>query len=349
MIAAPRPPARGVASPADATAAASPDRPLPAARRPGPAGVLIVDKPTGVTSHDVIDVVRRRLREKAAGHLGTLDPMASGLLAVALGAATRCVPVWQRGEKTYEASLRLGVETDTQDTSGEVRAVRPVAATEADLRAAAASQVGERMQVPPMVSAVRVGGERLYRLARRGVEVERAPRPIHVRSWHWLEFDLPRARFRVCCSSGTYVRTLAHDLGASLGCGAALESLRRLSSEPFDLTRCVTVRDLYVLPPEAVWERAGIPLDDALGSLPALTLDETEVRAIGYGAAIALDRERAAAAPLAAGPRSLVLRDGAGRALALGEARPDAAGAGFLAHPQVVFPWAVREGRPSAP
>ena len=328
-----------------AGAAAEPTR----ERRSGvPAGVLIVDKSSGVTSHDVIDVVRRRFHERSAGHLGTLDPMASGLLAVALGAATRCAPVWQRGDKTYLGTLRLGIETRTQDLSGEVVAERPVEVTEADVRAAAVPLVGDLLQVPPMVSAVRVGGERLYRLARRGVMVEREPRAVRVLSWEWLAFDLPLATFRVRCSGGTYVRTLAHDLGASLGCGAALASLRRLASEPFDLARCVTIRDLHELPPESAWARAGIPLDEALRTLPALLLEAPEVRAVGYGTAIPLDPARAAALPLGAGPRSVVFRDAAGRALALGEASA-AGAAGACARPHVVFPWAVREGRVPAP
>ena len=174
------------------TVALAPIQAAPARTGPGRHGVLIVDKPNGVTSHDVIDVVRRRLHERGAGHVGTLDPMATGLLAVAVGAATRCVPVWQHGAKTYVGTLRLGIETDTQDMSGTIVAERAVTATEPMLRAWAAARVGEGMQVPPMVSAVRVGGERLYRLARRGLVVERKPRPITVHAWEWLAFDLPQ-------------------------------------------------------------------------------------------------------------------------------------------------------------
>ncbi len=316
---------------------------IPASRSLEVSGILIVDKPTGVTSHDVIDVVRRRFREKGAGHLGTLDPAASGLLAVALGAATRCIPVWQGGEKTYEATLKLGVTTSTQDTTGEVIAERLVAVSEAQLHAASSHFEGDLMQVPPMVSALKVGGERLYRLARRGITVEREPRPVHVAAWEWLGFDLPLATFRVRCSGGTYVRTLAHDLGERLGTGAALHALRRMRSAPFDLTRSVTVRELYELDPEVAWAQAGIPLDRALETLPALVLDDAGVRAIGHGSVIELDASSGHSLPVDGGPRSIVFRDAAGHALALGDVRAD--GATLRARPHVVFPWAVREGR----
>jgi tRNA pseudouridine55 synthase len=315
---------------------------------PAVTGVLIVDKPIGVTSHDVVDVVRRRFREKAAGHLGTLDPGATGLLAVALGAATRCVPVWQGGEKTYEAVVRLGVATTTQDMSGEVVGEWPVTVTEADVRAAALELVGDIMQVPPMVSAVRVGGERLYRLARRGITVDRAARAVRVVTWEWLGFDLPLVTFRVRCSGGTYVRTLANDLGVRLGCGAALAALRRLASKPFDLARSVSLRDLNEQSREEAWARAGIPLDDALLVLPSLVLDAAESRTIGFGRPVQLDAARAAALPLGKGPRSVAFRDVRGHALALGEARPESGTELASARPNVVFPWAVCEGSPES-
>lgn len=316
--------------------------PAPGGRERG--GVLVVDKPRGVTSHDVVDVVRRRFRERAIGHLGTLDPGASGLLALAIGPATRCVPVWQGGEKTYEAVIRLGVVTDTQDTSGEVLETREVAVTPEDLRAASRAFEGDQLQVPPMVSAIRVRGERLYRLARRGITVERTPRPIHVAEWRWTGFALPSASCVIRCSGGTYVRTLAHDLGARLGCGAALESLRRVRSAPFDLALSIDVRGLHELTPDAAWERAGIPLDRALDVLPDVTLDAAEATALGYGAAVALAPDRATDLPLDAGPRSIVLRDAAGHALALGDVVAGADGA-RLVRPHVVFPWAARQGR----
>src|SRR5258706_301917 len=222
--------------------------PVPGRRDPAVAewsGLLAMDKPVGVTSHDVVDLVRRRLRAKGAGHLGTLDPGASGLLMIALGAATRCSTVWQGGEKTYEATIRFGVTTSTQDLQGEVEIERPTdALNEPAVRDASAAFTGGLLQVPPMMSALKVGGQRLYRLARRGETVEREARPIRVAEWTWLSFQLPQARCRIRCSGGTYRRTLAHDLGEGLGTGAALRALRRLRSEPFDLERASRLRDL---------------------------------------------------------------------------------------------------------
>jgi tRNA pseudouridine55 synthase len=309
-------------------------------------GLLAVDKPVGVTSHDVVEVVRRRLQAPGAGHLGTLDPGASGLLLVAVGAATRCTPVWQGGLKTYEASLRLGVVTSTQDLQGEVLEVRPVEVDEAALRAASAAFVGDLDQVPPMVSALKVGGQRLHRLARRGVTVDRAARRVRVESWEWLEVTLPEARFRVRCSSGTYVRTLAHDLGARLGPGAALASLRRLRSEPFGLERSVPLREVSTLGPEEAWARAGMDLGAALALvLPSVTLDAAAAEAIGYGRRPEVAPD---AAPLGAGPRSVVFRDPSGRALALGGLEPGAPGDRAVACAHVVFPWTRREGPATA-
>ncbi|MBI3538979.1 MAG: tRNA pseudouridine(55) synthase TruB [Candidatus Eisenbacteria bacterium] len=302
-----------------------------------------MDKPVGMTSHDVVVRVRRALASPGAGHLGTLDPGASGLLIVALGAATRAIPVWQGGEKTYEATLRLGVTTRTQDLDGEVIAERPVDVSEARVREAARAFVGAIDQVPPMVSAVRVGGRRLHDLARRGIEVERAPRPITVASWEWLGFALPEATFRVRCSAGTYVRTLAHDLGAALGTGAALASLRRTRSEPFGLEQALPLAELERLAPAESLARAGTPLDRALAILPAIALDAAAAEAIGRGGRPSLADP--ADAPVGAGPRSVVLRDPTGRALALCELRAHPAGTGVIACPHVVFPWAVREGR----
>jgi tRNA pseudouridine55 synthase len=306
-------------------------------------GLLGIDKPPGVTSHDVVVRVRRRLSSPGAGHLGTLDPDASGLLVVALGAATRAIQVWQGGEKTYEATLRLGVITRSQDLTGEVIEERPVTVNEARIRAASRTLVGDIDQVPPMVSALKVGGQRLHALARRGIEVDRVPRRVHVSAWEWFGFALPEATFRVRCSAGTYVRTLAHDLGLLLGTGAAIRSLRRLRSEPFDLARAVTLRELDERPAEEVLRRAGTPLDLALAMLPGVTLDTAAAAAVGAGGRPSLE---AADAPIAAGSRSVAFRGAAGEVLALGELRADPDRPGrVLACPQVVFPWAVRGAR----
>ena len=312
---------------------------------PGPQfhGLVCLDKPVGPTSHDVVVHVRRRLLSPGAGHLGTLDPSASGLLVVALGAATRALPVWQGGEKTYEATLTLGVVTRSQDLAGEVIERRAVKVDEAQLKTAALAFTGEISQVPPMVSALKVGGERLHALARRGIEVSRAPRRVVVSSWEWLDFKLPEATFRVRCSSGTYVRTLVHDLGAALGSGAALGALRRLRSEPFSIEQAITLADLDRSTQEEALAKAGIPLDRALDVLPAVTLDAEAAAVVGAGGRPSVSP---GASPVAGGPRSVVFRDVAGAALALGELSSDPTDPSrMLACPRVVFPWAVRSGR----
>jgi tRNA pseudouridine55 synthase len=307
-------------------------------------GLLRVDKPTGVTSHDVVDRARRHLRVKSAGHLGTLDPGACGLLVLVLGAATRCAQVWQTGRKTYEATVRFGVVTSTQDLQGEVLEQREVTLDERQVREAAAGFTGEIEQVPPMVSALKVGGQRLHQLARRGEVVERQPRHVTVYSWEWLGFALPEASFRVVVSGGTYVRTLAHDLGARLGPGGALKSLRRLRSEPFGLEGAIGLRDLESAPPHEVFARAGVPLGDALRGLPVVALDVAGAAELGFGRRPTVEP---GTAPLAAGPRSVAFFGPDGVPLALGELEPDPARPGAaLACPHVVFPWAVRQGRP---
>ncbi len=308
-----------------------------AARETAWAGLLPVDKPVGPTSHDVVARARRALGTRAIGHLGTLDPGASGLLVLMVGAATRCAFVWQHGRKTYEGVARFGLETDSQDTSGRVLATSDARPTEAAVREAARTLTGEILQVPPMVSALKVGGERLHAIARRGETVERAPRPITVHAWEWLAFDAGEARFRVNCSGGTYVRTLVHDLGRALGCGAALAALRRVASAPFAVDGACGWDDLAAERRDATLARFGIPIDRALDVLPGLTLDAMGAEAIGHGRGVAV-------APSAEPGATLVLRDAAGRALALADVRAGANGAP-QAQPRVVFPWAVREGR----
>ena len=317
---------------------------MPGEPREAWSGLLRVDKPTGLTSHDVVDRVRRRLRLKSAGHLGTLDPGASGLLVLVLGAATRCAQVWQTGLKTYEATVRFGVVTSTQDLQGKVLEQREVTLDERQVRAAAVLFTGELEQVPPMVSALKVGGQRLHRLARRGEVVEREPRRVTVHSWEWLDFALPEASFRVVVSGGTYVRTLAHDLGARLGPGGALKSLRRLRSEPFGLEGAIGLHDLDSATPEEVFALAGVPLAEALRVLPFVALDAAGAAELGFGRRPTVEP---GTAPMCAGPRSVVFSGPGGEPLALGELEPDPARPGAaLACPRVVFPWAVRQGRP---
>jgi tRNA pseudouridine55 synthase len=303
-------------------------------------GLLPVDKPTGMTSHDVVARARRRLRMRAVGHLGTLDPGASGLLVLVLGAATRCALVWQGGRKTYAGTARFGITTDSQDLDGSVLTRSDARPTESELRATANTMLGELSQVPPMVSALKVHGERLHALARRGVTVEREPRLVRVDAWRWGAITADEATFEVDCSGGTYVRTLVHDLGQQLGCGATLAALRRTRSEPFSLLQACPLAALDAAEPAALLAQHGVALDAALEVLPALVVDAAQAAAIGQGQG---PRVAAGPAPLAAGPRSVVFRDADGRALALGELRAE--GDGVRARPAVVFPWAVTTGQ----
>jgi tRNA pseudouridine55 synthase len=237
---------------------------------------------------------------------------------------------------------------------GEILERKTVDVEAEALRQASRTLLGVTAQIPPMVSALKQGGQRLYRLARRGVVVDREPRRIEVMEWEWLDFKLPEASFRIRCSSGTYVRTLVHDLGTRLGTGAALQSLRRLRSEPFGLEKAVSLRELGELVPEAVWARGGIALSDALAHVPSVRLDPHAASGVGHGATARVSRHTLGSEDqddgrlaVSGGPRSVVLRDVAGAVLALGELKPDPEDEEYLlACPHVVFPWAVRVGRP---
>jgi tRNA pseudouridine55 synthase len=197
-------------------------------------GALLIDKPAGPTSHDVVDAIRRSFQIKKAGHCGTLDPNATGLLVIVLGRATKLSERLMSDDKVYEGSARLGETTDSYDAAGELTTSSPVPPLTLDqLNEAAASFTGDQLQLPPMVSAVKKDGVPLYKLARKGIEVERRERMIHIYTFRFTEYHEPIGRFRVACTKGTYVRTLVHDLGQKLGCGAHLAGLRRISSGKF--------------------------------------------------------------------------------------------------------------------
>lgn len=194
-------------------------------------GALLVDKPAGPTSHDLVDRVRRQFGLKKVGHAGTLDPNATGLLILLLGRGTKLSDKLMSADKAYEGTIKFGESTNSFDADGEVTATAPVPPlTVGQLNTAAAPFVGDLMQAPPMVSAAKVGGVPLYKLARKGVEVERKPRLIHIYSFRFSAYEPPLGTFRVACTKGTYVRSLAHELGQRLGCGAHLASLRRTAS-----------------------------------------------------------------------------------------------------------------------
>ena len=208
-------------------------------------GILLVDKPAGPTSHDIVHRIRRHFRLKKVGHGGTLDPQATGLLVILVGRGTRLAGLFMSSDKTYEGTLRLGIATDSHDAAGTVvRESDPSAVTREALEAEMAKFKGDIFQTPPMVSAIKLAGVPLYKLARRGEDVERKPRLIHIYEFPLLDFAPPRATFRLRCTKGTYVRTICHDIGETLGCGAHLEQLRRTQSGDFDVKDAITMAAL---------------------------------------------------------------------------------------------------------
>lgn len=245
-------------------------------------GILLTDKPAGPSSFDVVRRVRKALKVRKAGHAGTLDPFATGLLLLCLGEATKLVPFLMPEPKTYRAVAKLGEETDTQDPTGEVTVRSDRLPGPEEIYAAAARFVGEIEQTPPMYSALHHQGERLYRLARRGETVQVKPRQVTIYELQVEEVALPLVTLTVTCSQGTYIRTLAADLGRALGCGAHLAALRRLAVGPFRVEQALAL--------EAVEERAGeelysriIPLGDCLPGLKALEVGPEEARFLRQG------------------------------------------------------------------
>jgi tRNA pseudouridine55 synthase len=236
-------------------------------------GLLLVDKPSGITSHDVVDVVRRSLGTRKVGHAGTLDPMATGLLLIGVGRATRLLRFLGDLPKTYEGTLRLGIETTTLDADGDIVRETAVDVTEAQVTEAMRSLVGESLQRPPAFSAVKIGGRKLYEAARAGERLEAEPRPIRVDGFDLLSFDPPAVTFRATCSGGTYVRVLAADVGAALSCGAHLAALRRTSIGPYAVDDAVA--------PDGVGEP--LPIEAAVGHLPRIDLHPDEAAAASHG------------------------------------------------------------------
>ncbi|MDX1511488.1 MAG: tRNA pseudouridine(55) synthase TruB [Nitriliruptorales bacterium] len=247
----------------------------------------MVDKPSGLTSHDVVGRVRRAAGQHRVGHTGTLDPMATGVLVLCLGRATRLVRFLQDSPKTYAATAVLGIETDSQDADGEVVATADTPVPEEEVEAALAAMVGDLQQVPPMVSAVRVGGERLHEVARRGETVDRDPREVTIHELEVTGHDPgpPQAvSFVVTCSPGTYVRTLAHDAGQALGVGAHLSALRRTRNARWSVDEAVA---LDVLKDRAAVEEHLVPAQVALGRvLPSVEVEVETARGLVHGGAL---------------------------------------------------------------
>ena len=244
-------------------------------------GVVVVDKPAGITSHDAVDRVRKLLGEKKAGHTGTLDPMATGVLPVCVGEATKLASFLAGDDKTYEVTMRLGVRTDTLDMTGRVLDEQEPRVTGADVRAVLEGFAGTITQVPPQYSAVKVRGRALYKWARKGVHLVPPARQVEIRAIRLRAFEPPRVRFDVTCSKGTYVRTLCADAGERLGCGAALESLRRTASGRFRLEDAVSLEGASDAALRERLERGLIPPARALagvGDIPVPPQLEEQLR-----------------------------------------------------------------------
>ncbi len=241
-------------------------------------GIILVDKPADWTSHDVVAKLRGILHERRVGHSGTLDPMATGLLTVFVGRATRAVQFAETYNKRYVASLRCGYSTDTQDTSGRVTAQTGISPTEAELTDVLPEFTGEICQIPPMYSAIKVSGKKLYELARKGDIVERKPRTVNISELSLVGHDEDDFVLSVSCSKGTYIRTLCNDIGERLGCLACMSALRRTNAGPFDVRDAHTLSEIAEDP-----ERYIIPVDGLFSEHPAIELSAAQTAKLKYG------------------------------------------------------------------
>jgi len=255
-------------------------------------GLLIVDKPAGISSYDVVRELKRGIKGVKIGYVGTLDPFATGVLPILLGEGTKLAPFLERGTKFYEATLQLGVTTDTQDKEGEVQRVEEL--EHYDLSIRRVKEVIQRFkgkikQLPPMYSALKHKGKRLYKLARIGKEVERKPREVEILELQVKYASLPYLHLHIECSKGTYIRTLAHDIGEKLGCGAHLAELRRTRSGSFSIKDILTLKDIRELIKEGKIEERILPLTQALDFFPLVEVGENIAMQIHQGQAVTLD------------------------------------------------------------
>ncbi|WPJ94064.1 tRNA pseudouridine(55) synthase TruB [Coraliomargarita algicola] len=231
-----------------------------------PEGILLVDKPQGITSHDVVAKMRRVFHMKKVGHAGTLDPMATGMLLILIGKATKASQYLMSMDKEYTGRVKLGVITDSQDADGEITEERPVPElTEVQVKAEMKTFIGDQYQTPPMFSAKKINGQKLYKLARQGKTVEREPRVIHISRFDITQFALPEISFIVGTSKGAYVRTIAHDLGERLGCGGHLNELRRTAVGQFRIENASTIEELENMSPSTLRKQL-IPVIQAVPS-----------------------------------------------------------------------------------
>ena len=249
-------------------------------------GILLIDKETDWTSNDVVAKLKGILHERRIGHSGTLDPMATGLLVAFVGRATRAVEFAEGHDKRYLASLRLGISTDTQDITGNVLRESPANVSEAELRSVLRRFTGEIMQIPPMYSAIKVNGKRLYEIARKGGEVERAARSVNIYGIDLVGRNGEDYLLDVRCSKGTYIRTLCNDIGEALGCGGCMSGLRRTGAGGFTVDKAVTIGEVQRMADEGRAEELLIPTDSLFSSLPALTANVAQEKKIRCGSAI---------------------------------------------------------------
>jgi len=276
-------------------------------------GVLVIDKPQGPTSFEVVRRVRAALGVERAGHTGTLDPMATGVLPVCLGEATKLAGLLTEADKAYDAVVRLGVVTDTQDLTGKVLSTTPVPPLSVEvLQAALQPFRGTFLQTPPMYSAIKVGGKRLYERARAGETVERAPREVTVHSLVLRDFSATECTLSLRCSKGFFVRALADDLGRALGCGGALKSLRRTASGSFGLDRAMPLAQLESLASSGVEGRAAVQgrlvsMSDALADLPLFPVSAEDVARVGHGVPLEVPPEQRPGRVRVVGPDGALL------------------------------------------
>ncbi len=255
-----------------------------------PTGLLVIDKPSRITSHDVVQRVRRALHVKQVGHTGTLDPMATGVLVICVGVATRVSEYLLGHDKAYRATIRLGVETDTYDATGEVVATQVVNVEREALEAALAQFVGATQQMPPMHSAIKRDGQKLYELARAGIEVERESRPVIMHTIDLIDYQSPDVTIDVRSSAGTYIRSLAHDLGAVLGTGAHLIALRRTLVGPFGLVQAIGLAEFEAAARDGKGSDYLRSIDEALNDWPKVIVSAAQrQRAVTGGRIEALD------------------------------------------------------------
>lgn len=281
-------------------------------------GILIIDKPVGPTSHDIVSSVRKILKEKKVGHTGTLDPAATGVLPLVLGKATKLARYLTGGDKRYLATFKLGQTTDTLDAEGTVTSEKPVNVTEAQVREAVAKFVGTIDQTPPMYSAKKIEGQRLYELARQGVTIEREAKRVTIHSCDVLEVKLPEVTVDVLCSAGTYVRVLAADIGEALGCGAHLKTLRRTAAGSFKIDDAVSLEALADDPTMA--KTRLLPLSRALSDLPTIALPIGVVKMVTSGYQLCVADLRALDTPSFAEGATVALVSDGGELVAVAEA-----------------------------